>query len=73
MPRRAASRTAPRFVEYTYSFLLTIPNLNTAKRYTASIRNLVAFSGNPKLSDITAGRIEDFKEMRLEQAFVRRS
>jgi integrase len=62
---RLTKSNAPRFDEYTRSFLLTVQHPNTQKRYRSSVRNLSASFGNVKLSDITAGAIEDFKEKRL--------
>lgn len=62
---RLTRSNAPRFEEYTRGFLLAIQNPNTQKRYTSSVRNLIASFGNVKLSDITVGTIEDFKEKRL--------
>ncbi len=62
---RLTKSNAPRFDEYSQSFLLTIQHLNTQKRYKSSIRNLAACFGNAKLSDITSDLIEDFKEKRL--------
>ncbi|MGC1452217.1 MAG: tyrosine-type recombinase/integrase [Candidatus Sulfotelmatobacter sp.] len=44
---------------------MTVQHPNTQKRYRSSVRNLSACFGNVKLSDITAGAIEEFKEMRL--------
>ncbi|MGA7908422.1 MAG: site-specific integrase [Candidatus Sulfotelmatobacter sp.] len=64
---RLTKSNAPRFDEYARSFLLTIQHLNTQKRYRSSVRNLAACFGDVKLSDITAGAIEDFKEKRLSQ------
>jgi len=62
---RLTKSNAPRFDEYTRSFLLTVQHPNTQKRYRSSVRNLSACFGNVKLSDITAGSIEEFKEKRL--------
>jgi integrase len=62
---RLTKSNAPRFDEYSRSFLLTVQHPNTQKRYRSSVRNLTACFGNVKLSDITAGTIEDFKEKRL--------
>ncbi len=62
---RLTKSNAPRFDEYTRSFLLTVQHPNTQKRYRSSVRNLTACFGNVRLSEITAGTIEDFKEKRL--------
>jgi integrase len=62
---RLTRSNAPRFDEYTRSFLLTVQHPNTQKRYGSSVRNLSSCFGNVKLSDITVGAIEDFKEKRL--------
>jgi integrase len=64
---RLTKSNAPRFDEYTRSFLLTIQHPNTQKRYRSSVRNLTSCLGNVKLSFITASAIEDFKEKRLSQ------
>jgi integrase len=64
---RLIKSNAPRFQEYARSFLLTVQNLNTRKRYGSSICNLIAFFGNVKLADITGSRIEEFKEKRLQE------
>jgi integrase len=57
----------PRFDDYARGFLLTVQHPNTQKRYRSSIHNLAACFGNVKLSDITAGAIEEFKEDRLTE------
>jgi hypothetical protein len=64
---RLRKSNAPRFDDYTRSFLLTVQHPNARKRYRSSVRNLVACFGNVKLSDITGDVIEDFKEKRLAQ------
>ncbi len=64
---RLTRSNAPRFGDYTRSFLLTVQHPNTQKRYTSSVRGLAACFGNVKLSDITADLIEDFKERRLSE------
>lgn len=65
---RLTKTHAPRFAEYSRSFLLTIENPSARKRYSSSIGNLTAHFGDPKLSDITADLIEDFKEARLSHS-----
>ncbi len=62
---RLTKSNAPRFEDYTRSFLLTVQHPNTQKRYRSSVRNLVACFGNVKLSDIAGDLIEGFKEKRL--------
>jgi len=62
---RLTKSNAPRFDDYTRSFLLTVQHPNTQKRYRSSVRNLTTCFRNVRLSDITAGTIEDFKEKRL--------
>jgi|SRR5579871_6371330 len=62
---RLTKSNPPRFEAYTRSFLLTVKNLNTRKRYGSSVRNLTAFFGNVKLLDITEDIIEEFIEKRL--------
>lgn len=62
---RLTKSNAPRFEEYTQSFLLTVQHPNTKKRYRSLVRNLSACFGNVRLSDITSDLIEEFKEKRL--------
>jgi integrase len=62
---RLTKSNAPRFNEYSQSFLLTVQHPNTQKRYKSSVRNLSACFGNVKLSHITSDLIEEFKEKRL--------
>jgi integrase len=64
---RLTKSKAPRFDEYSRSFLLTVLHPNTQKRYRSSVRNLADCFGNVKLSEITADVVEDFKEKRLSQ------
>lgn len=62
---RLTKSNAPRFEEYAGRYLLTVSHPNTQKRYGASIRNLSAYFGDVRLSNITSDVIEDFKEKRL--------
>ena len=65
---RLTKSKPPRFDDYARNFLLTVQHPNTQKRYRSSIHNLAACFGNVKLSDITAGAIEEFKENRLSRS-----
>jgi integrase len=56
---------APFFEDWAKQFLQTIPHLNTRSRYACSVNNLKLRLGKLRLSQITADRIEDFKEERL--------
>jgi integrase len=53
------------FEDWAKQFLQTIPNLKTRSRYTSSVNNMKPKFGKLRLSQITADRIEDFKEERL--------
>lgn len=57
----------PYFEEWADEFLSKILHPSTHKRYASSIAKLkVAFNG-VRLSNVTAGRIDDFKESRLSE------
>jgi integrase len=60
-------RSNPPFLEpYSEGFLETIKDPKTKARYLSSVRNLVAYFGRMRLSQITSEGIEGFKETRLE-------
>jgi len=57
----------PKFEEYAEQFLESIQHPNTKRRYTSSVENLkTAFEG-VRLSQITADRVEEFKQARLKE------
>jgi integrase len=59
---------APRLKNWTDKFLESVPNPQTKRRYTSSVRNLVGYFGEQaRLSEITPGRIEEFKQARLKE------
>jgi integrase len=58
----------PRLKAWTDKFLESIPNTETKRRYTSSVRNLVGYFGDQaRLSEITPGRIEEFNQARLKE------
>jgi integrase len=57
--------TGPTFDEWAAQFLQTKPNLKTRSRYASSVNNMKPRFGKLRLPQITADRIEDFKEERL--------
>lgn len=57
--------TGPTFEEWAAQFLQTKPNLKTRSRYASSVNNMKPRFGKLRLPQITADRIEDFKEERL--------
>jgi integrase len=56
----------PRFGEWSARFLESVRHPNTRRRYTSSVRNLLAHFKEVRLSQVTAERIEEFKQARLE-------
>ncbi len=57
----------PPFLQpYAEGFLETIKDPKTKARYLSSVRNLVAYFGRMRLSQITSEGIEGFKETRLK-------
>jgi integrase len=56
---------APFFEDWANQFLQTISNVNTRSRYTASVNNMKLRMGKLRVSQITADRIEDFRDERL--------
>lgn len=58
---------APRLKAWTDKFLESVPNAVTKRRYTSSVHNLVGYFGEQaRLSEITPGRIDEFKQARLK-------
>jgi integrase len=56
----------PRLKKWADQFLLSIQTPSTRDRYESSIAHLLDFFGdNTRLSDISVGRIEEFKQERL--------
>jgi hypothetical protein len=59
---------APRLKAWADKFLESVPNPQTKRRYTSSVHNLVGcFGEQARLSEITPGRIEEFKQARLKE------
>ena len=59
-------RSNPPFLQpYSDGFLETIKEAKTKARYLSSIRNLVAYLGRIRLSQITSEGIEGFKQARI--------
>lgn len=58
---------APTFEEWADQFLLSVANLNTRSRYSASVNNLKPKFGKLRLSQITPDLIEGFKDDRLTE------
>jgi integrase len=59
---------APRLKAWTDQFLETVRRAKTKQRDRASMRKLIAYLGeNARLSEITASRIEEFKQARLKK------
>jgi integrase len=64
-------RSNPPFLQpYTEGFLETIKDPKTKARYLSSVRNLVAYFGRTRLSQLTSEGIEGFKEARLKARVV---
>ena len=57
----------PLFADWSKEFLAKVGHPNTRKRYGSSVGKLKAAFGKVRLSDISAERIEDYKETRLSQ------
>jgi site-specific recombinase XerD len=63
---RLPKSNPPTLADYANGFLETIKDPKTNARYTSSIRNLVAFFGKAKLSQLPSERIQEFKQARLQ-------
>src|ERR1700730_15053323 len=57
--------TPPPFVEWADEFLAKVAHPNTRKRYGSSVGKLKAAFAGVRLSDVSAERIEGYKESRL--------
>ena len=59
---------APRLKAWTDKFLESVPNPQTKRRYTSSVHNFVDYFGEQtRLSEMTPGRMEEFKQARLKE------
>lgn len=56
----------PSLEAWSSQFLDTVPNSVTRTRYATSVRTLLAFFRTARLAQITADRIEEFKQARLK-------
>jgi integrase len=63
---RLPKSNPPTLEDYANGFLETIKDAKTNARYTSSVRNLVAFFGKAKLSQVTSERIQGFQQARLK-------
>jgi len=57
----------PYFEEWADEFLAKIPHPNTRRRYASSIAKLKSEFARIRLSDVSASRVEEFKEARLAE------
>ena len=57
----------PTLREWADEILSKLGNSNTRNRYSASTKNLIRFFGNIKLTAISADRIADFQQARLNE------
>jgi integrase len=62
---RLPKSNAPRFEQFSQEFLDSVRHEVTRRRYTSAVVNHRAHFGDVRLSDITAERIEQFKDARL--------
>lgn len=63
---RLPKSNPPTLEAYANGFLETIKDPKTNARYTSSVRNLVAFFGKARLSQVTSERIQGFQQARLK-------
>ncbi len=63
---RLPKSNPPKLAEWAEQFLETIQHPNTRRRYRSSIGNLKAFFGEARLTQVSADRIEQFKQARLK-------
>jgi hypothetical protein len=61
----------PPFAEWAEEFLAKVSHPNTRKRYGSSVGKLKAAFTRARLSDISAARIDEFKEARLAEGVER--
>jgi len=62
---RLPKSNPPQLKQFSGEFLDSIRHQNTRKRYASSVANLRAHFGDAKLREISAERIDEFKESRL--------
>jgi integrase len=62
---RLPKTNPPRLEQFSEEFLDSIRHQNTRKRYASSVSNLQAHFGDAKLTEISAERIDEFKDSRL--------
>lgn len=62
---RLPKSNPPGLIQFSEQFLDTVRHQNTRKRYASSIAGLRAHFGDAKLTEITAERIDEFKDSRL--------
>ena len=62
---RLPKTNPPKLEQFSGEFLGSVRHQNTRKRYASSVANLRAHFGDIRLSEITAERIEEFKDSRL--------
>ena len=62
---RLPKTNPPKLEQFSEEFLDSVRHQNTRKRYASSVANLRAHFGDIRLSEITAERIEEFKDSRL--------
>lgn len=55
----------PRFQQWADEVIASVVHANTRSRYCSNAKNLVAFFGDAKLSEITADQIGEFQRTRL--------
>ncbi len=63
---RLVKSNPPRFEEWVEQFLESIQHPNTKRRYSSSVGNLKPQFAGVRLSQVTADRIEQFKQARLK-------
>ena len=59
--------TPPYFEEWANDFLTKVSHPNTRKRYTSSLGKLKDKFAGVRLSDVSADRVEEYKERRLAE------
>jgi integrase len=62
---RLPKTNPPELEQFSEEFLDSIRHQNTRKRYASSVSNLQAHFGDAKLTEISAERIDEFKDSRL--------
>jgi hypothetical protein len=64
---RLPKTNPPRLKQFSEEFLDSVRHQNTRRRYESSVTNLLSYFGDIRLSEITPGRIEEFKDARLKE------